>query len=569
VALFVLSIFAGRLVQLQGLDASALATQALDSRTVKVDLPAHRGDITDIRGAVLATTIERRNITVDQTVVRGYTRQQDAGPKVVVGVQGAASELAPVLGMDRAAVARALTGDRRFAYVAKEVTPDVWREVARLSIPGIYSEQASRRTYPAGDVGSAVLGFVGPDGVAHGGIEGALDVRLAGSNGSLVYEKSRDGRQIPTGLASEVEPVPGDTVRLTLDRDLQWKTQQVLAAQVQSTGAESGTAVIMDPRTGDVLALASVPTFDANDPGRSPAADRGNRALLDVFEPGSTSKVITIAAALEEGTVRPETRLIVDDTIGRGGRTFHDSHSHAPEKLTVAGVLAQSSNVGTIMVGEQLAPRTMGSYLSRFGLGAKTGVGLPESRGILADASDWNGSQRYTVLFGQGLSVTSLQAASVFATIANDGVRVTPRLVTATVAPDGGVTPAPASPSTRVLSGGTAEKMRLMLENVVGDEGTARQAEIPGYRVAGKTGTAQAPDATCGCYRGYTASFIGMAPADDPKLVMAVVLQRPTKGHFGGTVAAPVFRQIMTYALAQRGIPPTGTTPPAIPLTFK
>jgi cell division protein FtsI (penicillin-binding protein 3) len=572
--LFVLSLFAGRLIQLQGLDASKLAETALAQRTKLITLPAHRGDIVDATGAVLATTVERRNIFVDQVLVRCYKvvhcgRPNARGDGDLTGVRAAVHDLSGPLNLTAAELTAKLTGNRHFAYLVKNVSPEVWRTAARLSIPGLDSEQASRRLYPAGQVGASVIGFVGSDGRPLGGLERTMNSTLAGHDGSLRYERSQDGLQITTGLTSEIDPQPGRTVQLTIDRDLQWRAQQALAAKVAETGAPSGYAVVMNPQTGDVLALATVPTFDANDPGAAPAADRGNRALLDVFEPGSTSKVITIAAALEEKLVTPQTRLTVDGQIRRAGRVFHDSHAHGPEPLTVAGVLAQSSNVGTVMTGERLAPAKLYDYLTRFGVGRPSGIGAPESAGILAPAQDWSGSQRYTVMFGQGLSVTAIQTASVFATIANDGVRVTPRLVSAVIDPDGTVHHRPIGSSTRAVSVDTARQMRLMLENVVGDEGTAARAEIPGFRVAGKTGTAQYADPTCHCYRGYTASFIGMAPADHPQLVTAVVLQRPVKGHFGGTVAAPVFQQLMSYALEQRGVTPTGSKAPVVPMTWK
>ena len=566
-ALAVLSLFAGRLVQLQGLDAKGLALQALAQRSVKVSLPAHRGDILDSTGAVLATTVERRNITVDQRVVPCYGHT-DAGDCTPSGVPQAAQEMAPLLGMTPAAVAKKLTGTRSYAIVAKDVEPEVWRKIARLAIPGVYAEQASRRLYPEGSVAASVVGFTGKDGTPLAGIERAQRSVLAGTDGSLRYERGRGGTEIPTGLTAEVDPVPGRTVQLTLDRDLQWKTQQALAAAVEQTQAQAGYAIVLDPRTGDVLSLANVPTFDANNPGASPADSRGNGALTDVFEPGSTSKVITAAAALEEGVVRPDTHVEVPSLLRRGGKTFHDAESHGTEKLTFAGVLAKSSNMGTIMAGEQVPPATMYRYLRGFGIGQKTGVGLPESPGILDGSEDWSRSQRYTVLFGQGLSVTALQAAEVFATIANDGVRVSPRLVKAVADAQGSLRPTSAAPRTRVISAQTAATLRLMLESVVGDSGTARKAVVPGYRVAGKTGTAQAYDSRCACYRGYTASFIGMAPADNPKLVVAVVLQQPVRGHFGGQVAAPVFQQVMTYALASRGVTPTGTKAPDVPLTY-
>ena len=326
--------------------------------------------------------------------------------------------------------------------------------------------------------------------------------------------------------------------------------------------------MILDTETGQILALADAPTFDANAPGASPAADLGNRALTDAFEPGSTNKVITASAALQEGKAKPTTQLSVPGVLARGGAVFHDAETHGTENLTLAGVLAKSSNIGAIEIGERLPPSTFYSYLTKFGLGSKTGIGLPESSGILAPYQNWNNSQRYTVLFGQGLSVTSLQMASVFATIANDGVRRPPTLIKAISDANGTLQPQPLGPPTRVISARTASQMRQMLEGVVSDQGTAELATIPGYRVAGKTGTAEYYDSTCSCYKGYTASFIGIAPADKPRLVVAVFLQQPVKGHYGGAVAAPIFQQLMTYALTREGIAPTGTKAPKVPLDW-
>jgi cell division protein FtsI (penicillin-binding protein 3) len=568
-ALTVFTVFGGRLVQLQGLDASALAAAALKSRSETSVLPSHRGDILDASGAVLATTYERRNITVDQMLVPEYNDKKEKLPNSQKGVIGAARALSPVLGLSVPELVKKLTGIRRFSYVAKDVEPNVWRDANELAIPGLFAEQASRRTYPNGQVAASVLGFLGSDGQPLSGIERTNNALLRGTDGELAYEKGANGQQIGTAMSTQTEPVPGRSIQLTIDRDLQWNTQQALAAQVKATGAKSGQAVIIDPRTFEVLALADVPTFNANAPGDAPAGDRENRALTDVFEPGSTSKVITAAAALEEGKAKPTTRLTVPGTLQRGGKTFHDAEGHGTEKLTLAGVLAKSSNLGTIKIGERMSKATMYGYLTKFGLGSQTGVGLPESRGILAPADQWSNSQRYTVLFGQGLSVTALQSAAVFATIANNGVRLTPRLVKAVADANGQLQPQPEGQRTRVVSARTAKQLRLMLESVVSENGTAVRASIPGYRVAGKTGTAQAYNDKCACYRGYTASFVGMAPADKPRLVVAVFLQQPVHGYFGGTVAAPVFQQVMTYALARQGVPPSGTKAPKVSLSWR
>ena len=564
--LFVLSLFAGRLVQTQGFDASALAAAALKQRLSQDTLPAHRGDITDVNGQVLATAVDRVNVTVDQTIVGQYTVKEH-GKVVASGAAAAAAALATVLGLPVADVQASITGSKRFAYVTKDVSPLTYRQVAALNVPGVYPEAAPRRIYPAGAVGASIVGFISDGGKDIYGIEKAENNVLSGTPGHLVFERSQDNRQIPGGEDAATAPVPGSTVRLTIDRDIQWKAQTLLDAQVAATKAESGYVVVMNPKTGQLLALASSPTFDANHPGKANPSDTGNRALTDRFEPGSTSKVMTASAAIQEGVIKPEDHLTVDGQIHRGGATFHDSHAHGPEKLTFAGVLAKSSNIGTIMAGERVPPGTMYRYLRAFGLGQKTGVGLPESAGTLVPAKDWSNSQRYTVLFGQGLDTTALEVASVYATIANGGVRVPPRLIDSTIDPSGTVHKVPLGNGVRVVSARTAATVSAMLENVVGEEGTGKAAEIPGYRVAGKTGTAQAANGSHG-YSGYTASFIGFAPADKPSVVVAVVIQRPQNGHFGGAVAAPVFQQVMTYALGKLAVPPTGTTAPPLALTW-
>ena len=549
--------------------AGPTAEAAFDQRARTSVLPARRGDIVDRAGAVLASTVERRDVTVDQRIVGQYRVRRTDLPPAERGVPAAVAALAPVLDMPEPELRVALTGTKPFRYLKKGVEPAVWRQVDRLAIPGILSEQASERQYPGKQVAASVIGFLGKDGTPLAGIERSMQAQLRGTDGELRYERGAKGQQIATGVSSRTEPVPGRTVQLTLDQDLQWKAQEVLSAAVRSTESVSGQLVALDPRTGQVLALAGAPTFDANTPGTARSADLSNRSLVDVFEPGSTSKVVTAAAALQEGLVTPGTRLTVNDTVTRGGKLFHDAESHGPEKLTFAGVLAKSSNVGTIRVGSKVSPADMYGYMRRFGLGSPSGIGLPESAGLLADPKTWSNSQRYTVLFGQGLSVTALQSAEVFATVANDGVRVRPSIVKAVSGPDGRLVGVPRPAGTRVVSKKTARELRRMLENVVGDDGTAVKATVPGYRVAGKTGTAYYYDPTVGGYNGYTASFVGMAPADKPRLVVAVFLQKPRNGYFGGQVAAPVFQKVMTYALANQDVEPTGTRVSRMPVYWR
>ena len=560
--LFIFSVFGAQLLRLQGFDASAVSKDAQTSRTATIALPAMRGSITDRNGTILASSIERRTVTVDQTAVPQYVKTVD-GVRSKVGVAGAAQDLSPLLGIPVDTLTAALTGSARYRVLQKNVTPLNWRKISQLGINGIYSEATSDRVYPTATAASALVGFVRSDGTAGAGLEVLMDKTLKGKSGKTIFEQSQDGRPIPNARQETVSPVPGREVQLTIDSDLQWFAQNAVAQKVIETQALSGTVVVENVKTGELLAVASYPTFDPNQPGQS-SENWTNKAFSEVYEPGSTGKVMTAAAALEEGVVTPSTVVEVPNRIHRAdNREFKDSHDHPTEYLTFAGVLAQSSNIGTILAGEKVKAPTMYDYFTKFGLGQTSGMGFPgEGPGLLTNVKDWNGSQRYTVLFGQGLSVNALQAAGVFQTIANNGVRIPPRIVAATGDGRGGFTPAAAPVPVKVVSPDTAKQVRDMLEGVVSKEGTAPEAKIPGYRVAGKTGTADRYDARVGGYSGKTASFIGFAPADDPEIVVAVTLQRPIKGYFGGTVAGPVFHDVMTYALQELQIPPTGTKSP-------
>jgi len=560
--LFVFSIFAAQLLRLQGFDASAVSADAQTQRTATVALPALRGSIVDRNGTVLASSIERRTVTVDQTAVPSYVKTVD-GVRTKVGVAGAAADLAPLLGIPVAELTKELTGTARYRVLQKNVTPLNWRKISELGVNGIYSEATADRTYPTSTAAASLVGFLQSDGSAGSGLEVLMDKTLRGKSGKTIYEQSQDGRPIPNARQETIPPVPGRTVRLTIDSDLQWFAQNAVAQKVIETGALSGTVVAENVKTGELLAVASYPTFDPNQPGQS-SENWTNKAFSEVYEPGSTGKVMTASAAIEEGAVKPSTVVEVPNRIWRAdSKEFKDSHDHPTEYLTFAGVLAQSSNIGTILGGERVKPATMYQYFKKFGLGQSSGMGFPgEGPGLLADVKDWSGSQRYTMLFGQGLSVNALQAAGVFQTIANDGVRIPPRIVAATGDGNGGFTEAGKATPVKVVSPDTAKEVRDMLEGVVTKEGTAPEARIPGYRVAGKTGTADRYDARVGGYSGKTASFIGFAPADDPQIVVAVTLQRPVKGYFGGAVAGPVFHDVMTYALQELRIPPTGTASP-------
>ncbi len=553
--LVLLSVVAVRVVELQTIQGPALAAAAEQDRTRSVTIPAQRGVISDRNGVALATTVEARNITADQTMVSDAV--------------SAGAQLALVLGGDPTAYAQRLTGEKRFVYVAKGVTPQTWDAVKALAIPGVFSEPTTTRIYPAGDIAANVVGFVGADGTGLGGMEYGFDSELAGTAGHLEYERSARGQEIPTAGQSGTEAVPGLGVRLTIDRDIQWKAQQAIASAVKSSGSDWGQVTVMDPATGKILALATAPTFDPNRPAETAQADRGNRAVSDAYEPGSTSKVITMSAVLDQKAATPKTKFVVPYTLKRADHVFHDAEPHGTLKLTLAGVLARSSNIGTIKAAERIGGDALYSYLKKFGVGEPTGLRFPgENDGSVPKPENWSGTTFPSLAFGQGLSVNGVQSASIFATIANDGVRVAPTLVDGFVLPDGTVQPAVAPESARVVSADTARTVRQMLEGVVSERGTAPQAAIPGYRVAGKTGTAQRVDPGCGCYKGYVSSFIGMVPADDPQLVVAVSLSNPKRGKYGSVLAAPVFKQVASFALQQLRIAPTGTRPTKLRTTW-
>lgn len=564
VSLIVMSIFTARLVQVQGFQADAYAARAARELRSSATLPAVRGDITDVNGVVLARSVEAVNITVDQTLVGDPT--------------AAAEAIAPLLGLTAPEVALKLTGIRRFAYVAKNVTPQIWDSVKSAildlnktrsiekRVSGFYAEKTFHREYPAGPLAASVLGFVNASGHGGGGIEYALDRSLAGVDGSYIFD-SGGGAAIPSANDVLVAAKPGRTIRLTINRDIQWVAQKEIDAQVKASGALSGTAIVMDPQTGAILALASAPGYDPNDVSKTPISLLGIPAVDEVYEPGSTGKVMTLSAALEEKVVTPTTIFNVPYKLKRGDRTFHDDEKHATWQLTTAGILAKSSNVGAIQVGEKMSHATLRNYLSRFGIGQLTGVGLPgETAGLFLPVDKWSQSSARTFAFGQGYSLTAMQATSVFAAVANDGVRVVPTLIAGMSDADGHYTSSAMRPGVRVISAETARTMRLMMEGVVSAGGTAPAAQIVGYRVAGKTGTANRVDNTCSCYRGYTASFIGFAPADKPALVMSVTIQDPKGIHFGGLLGAPIFKKVISFALKSLSIPPTGQAPTPIPL---
>lgn len=559
--MFVMLLFVGaysvRLVDLQVVRASELQNVALNERLTSVVLKAPRGVITDSTGEPLAVSVDAVDVVVDQTLLTDVRDE-------------AAAALAPLLGMSAKDVLAKISGEKRYAKVAGLVEPKVWRKIADLNLPGVIGERTTTRVYPAGELAANIIGFIGTDGNGLGGLEYGLDDLLSGKDGRRDYERAPGGRVMPTGTEKLVEPIPGTGIALTIDRDIQWVAQRALAERVKIANADSGTIVVLDPKTGHILAMASVPTFDPNDPTASPIENRSNLAVTQNFEPGSTAKVMSLSAVMNEGKVNQLSEFTVPNRLKRPGKTFSDHEDHPTLKLTLTGVLAQSSNIGTILASENISGQTLYDYYKKFGVAQPTGLGFPgESKGAMFAVKDWSKTTFPTMTFGQGISMTQLQAASVFATIANDGVRVSPTLVAGTVDKNGQITAAPAPKTTRVLTPATAKAMREMLEVAVSKEGTGSKGAIPGYRVGGKTGTAQRYEPSCGCYRGYVASFIGMVPAEDPQLVIAVSLDNPRSGHYGGMHGGPVFAEVGTFALQELRIAPSLTQPPKIATTWK
>ena len=568
----ILSLFTWQLVKVQWIQADEIAQKATNNRLSTSKVPAARGEITDSAGTVLARSVERRDVAGDPVAAKSFRERSTNGkPK---GIDGVSQELARILGGDaaeiRATFERADARDSRFVYLAKDISPAQWSQIRALDLPGITSEQVQKREYPEGTALAPLLGSVNAQDVPGGGIEQMLNTTLQGKAGLHQVERARNGSEIATGENLDRKPVAGRGAKLTIDSDLQWFAQNELAAQVKSSKAVSGEIVVAD-KAGNILVAASYPSFDNNDMSTAKSENLQNRAFTDTFEPGSTQKMVTAGAVLEEGIMTPKSHVEVPPSLKRAGRPFHDSHPHPTEYLTLAGVIAQSSNIGTILAGEKLPKEKLYTYMKKFGLGEATGIGFPgESTGIVPKVSTWKGDTWYTIMFGQGLASSAVQQVGLFQAIANGGVREPLKLVSEVQGGDGAMQPyTDERKSTRVFSAKTSKELVGMMQGVVTKDGSAPKAAVPGYDVAGKTSTAERYDSVKGGYDGVTAGFIGMAPAKDPQLIVSVTLQRPQAGTFGGDLAAPVFSKVMAEALRQRKIPPNKSDKLPFPIKYR
>jgi cell division protein FtsI (penicillin-binding protein 3) len=572
---FALSLVAGRLVQLQGLDGGYYRTLANHSRLQSIPIPAERGSITTADGKTLAMTVQEDAVTADPPQITGLTAGGTAALR-----QQVAGILAGPLHMTQSAIVGKLDHhvSKDYVLLAQGVPATTASHLEAVltarNLAGIYFSPTYVRSYPNGDLASNIVGFTNSSGphndlAGQAGIEQSFNSLLAGRDGRQEVETGINGQPIPFA-SSKLRPlVPGGSVRLTIIASIQYEAQQACAEQVKLNKADSCTIVVEQPGTGRILAMAQYPTFD-------PANVTSEQATIDapfssMFPPGSTAKVITAAAALEHGQT-PMTPYTVPENIVVDGFPFHDADPHPTERLTLAGVLAHSSNVGMVQVAENVSPQVQDHYLRAFGLGEPTGLPLPNpSDGLLYPLSKWWGDERYTLAFGQGVAATAVQMAGVYATIANGGVRVSPSIVAGTTGPSGRYVAAPPPHRQRVIKASTAHELIGILQQVPYLDATLAYqpwGEIPGYSIASKTGTAQVWDSAAHCLCQYGSSYIGIAPASDPKVVVAVNVQNPRKAdYFGNYVAGPAFYHVMKFALQTLKIPPDGGKRPNVQLT--
>ena len=526
----------GRAAWIQIVDGAGYEAMASRQHRETIEIPAGRGTIYDRTGEPLAIGEQATSVYAD--------------PRNVIAPKKAAVKVGQHLGLDPDELYPSLVDrTRRFVFIDRKADPVKARALQKLGVAGIGFFPEERRTYPQGRVASQLLGFAGTDNRGLDGLERSLDRTLAGKAGYEIVVRDPAGQAID--VVTSRRERPGRNVVLTLDHQLQANAEQILASAVSRWGARGATAVVMNPRTGAILAMANAPTFDANRFSSAPAEERRNRAVTDVYEPGSTFKIVTVAAALEDNVVTPDTAFTLAPTIKVADRVIREAHVRGTERMTVRQILSESSNVGTITIAkERLGGPELASWIDRFGFGKKTGSELPgESAGMVVPYQDWSGSTIGTVPIGQGIAVTPLQMVGAYAAIGNGGV-MPPAHVVAKV----GGKKVRHGKGRRIVSRHTADRMTAMFRDVV-VEGTGTEAAIPGYTVAGKTGTANKAEG--GRYvQKYVASFVGLVPARNPRLAILVMVDEPRGQIWGGVVAAPIFRDIARFALQYLEVPP-------------
>ncbi|MGN7226946.1 peptidoglycan D,D-transpeptidase FtsI family protein [Dietzia maris] len=564
-----------KLFWVQTLGGTELAARAESQRQVHEVLPATRGAIVDLNGDPIAFTREARDLSiqplVEQRNAEARRELDSTKPTWDELVEEIADEFETVLGdaVDRDEIEAKLTSEGGFTYLVRNVDVTLANAITR-EYPMIGAERVDIREYPGGALAANVVGATtkSDEGKLIGlqGIEAHFNDELDGEDGRQTFDRAQDNTVIPGTLRNVTEPRDGDTIRLTLDADLQWHVQKAIQTAKDTSGAETASAVVLDARTGEVRAMANDNTFNpAVGVGAEleRGADLGNPAITSPFEPGSVQKIITAAAAIEAGLTDPNEVHSVDGSIRMEGVTVSDAWQHGPTPYTTTGIFGKSSNVGTLMLAQRVGKEPFSEYLDKFGLGQRSGIELAgESEGLVPDLQNWQGGTFANLPIGQGLSMTTLQMAGIYQTIANDGVRVPPRIVAERVGPDGERTETERPEGERVISTETARTVRDMFRSVVQSGGTGPQAAVAGYQISGKTGTAQQIDPGCSCYSNsrYWITFSGILPADDPRYVIAIMLDAPSRGVLGAS-AAPLFHDIASWLVNRDNIPPSAPAP--------
>lgn len=551
VAFWMLGISA-RLVYLQVSKHDNLAARAQRQQQDAFETTPTRGPVLDRQERELARTIDTTSVFIaPDEFDRNETRAMEE-------IGCTANALSSVLSLDRRTlvnqILEAKESGRRFIWIARRIAPEKAQTLETMELAAVHTRKEPKRFYPNGSLAANVLGFVGLDGNGLAGIEQVYNEKITGEPGKLFIEKDSRGRAYES---TEILGRPGQTIILTIDQSIQYHAEAALTAAIEQTGAKAGTAIVLDPHTGDILALANAPTFDPNDVGAASPAARANWALQNIYEPGSTFKVVAFSAAIEKGLAKPDD--VIDCQMGSITVAKRVIHDHKPfGSLTIAEALAKSSNVAAIKLGLRVGDPTMHDYITRFGFGSRTGIELPgETAGLVRPLNRWQPSSIGSIAIGQEVGVTPLQMAAAFGALANDGVRVAPHLIREIRSASGLSVYRPNPERRRVIGTETAKALRGMLEGVTLN-GTAKKAQLDGYTAAGKTGTAQKIDARTRAYSKtkFVASFVGFAPVNDPAVVIIVVIDEPGGAYHGGDVAAPVFRQIAEQILPEMGVIP-------------
>ncbi|MDQ1579230.1 MAG: hypothetical protein QOD05_5, partial [Microbacteriaceae bacterium] len=548
-----------KLVDIQVVRASEIKKTSVIGQQVPSTLYGTRGSIIDANGVTLADTVLRYDVQVSPSVA---VLDKVAFTKDVNAI-GAATGQGGAAIQKIISNALAVNPKSQYALVIKGIDVTKYDKLTALKIPWLHMTRNSTRVYPDGAVAGNLVGFVGSDGKPQAGIESSQNACLAAADGSQTYQQALDGTPIPGTTVTQKPATNGGTVQLTIDSDLQWFAQQQLAQVVPALGAKFGFVTVAEAKTGKLLAVAQYPSVDPNNVGATPPNFWGAMSFTTPFEPGSTFKALTAAALIDTGKATPESQALTPYTFtSPQGAKLHDAGYHAPERLTLTGVLMLSSNVGMSILGQRLSSQDRYNYLKAFGIGSKTGAFAGESAGILNPVSTWDDQTKYATMFGQGVSATQIQMVSAYQALANGGVRIPLTLVAACKNADGTVTKAPQAAPTRVISAQTASTTLGMMESVITKGELAKQLNIPGYRIAGKTGTAQQPDGKGGYLPSYYVSVMGVAPADNPQYVVSVNLGYPTT-LTSSAAAAPLFKTIMSQVLKTYRVKPSTSTPPS------